>query len=60
MEGEADVFWREGNSYQGYIHSILVYAMSVFKMLKHICKGIILAISQFWWGDDNQQKHIHW
>lgn len=42
------------------IQSIPVYAMSVFKLSKQICKGIIKAISQFWWGDEDQQKHMHW
>jgi hypothetical protein len=34
--------------------------MSVFKLTKQIIKGIITVISQFWWGDDDQQKHMHW
>jgi len=40
--------------------AIPVYAMMVFKIPKHICKGISDAISQFWWGDDNEHKKIHW
>ena len=40
--------------------AILVYAMMVFKIPKNICKGISDAISQFWWGDDNEHKKIHW
>jgi hypothetical protein len=36
------------------------YAMSVFKLPKQIINGIINAMSRYWWGDDDQQKHIHW
>ena len=42
------------------IQAIPAYAMSVFKLPKQIIKGIITAMSQFWWGDDDQQKHMHW
>jgi hypothetical protein len=35
-----------------------VFAMSVFKIPKNICKGITDAISQFWWGDDATEKKI--
>jgi hypothetical protein len=42
------------------IQAIPAYAVYVFKLPKQIIKGIIPAISQFWWGDDDQQKHIHW
>jgi hypothetical protein len=60
--------WKEKLLYFGgreilikaIIQAIPVYAMSVFKLPKQICKGIISAMSQFWWGDDDQQKHIHW
>jgi len=34
--------------------------MMVFKIPKNICKGITNAISQYWWGDDNNHKRIHW
>jgi hypothetical protein len=36
------------------------YAMSVFKLPKQVCQGIITAMSQYWWGDEDQQKHMHW
>ena len=32
----------------------------VFKIPKNICKGMSDAISQFWWGDDDDHKRIHW
>jgi hypothetical protein len=34
--------------------------MFVFKITKSICKGITDAISQFWWGDDVNDKKMHW
>ena len=40
--------------------AIPVYAMMVFKIPKKICKGITDTISQFWWGDDNDGKRMHW
>ena len=36
------------------------YAMMVFKIPINICKGMMDAISQFWWGDDDEHKRIHW
>jgi hypothetical protein len=40
--------------------AIPVYAMSVFQLPKGICKGMMDAISQFWWGDDENSKKMHW
>ena len=37
-----------------------VFAMSVFKIPKKICKGMTDAIAKFWWGDDDNHKRIHW
>jgi hypothetical protein len=39
---------------------ISVYAMSVFLIPKNICKKITDVIAQFWWGDDDQSKKMHW
>ena len=36
------------------------YAMMVFKIPINICKGMTNAISQFWWGDDDDKRRIHW
>lgn len=36
------------------------YAMSVFKFLKKICKGITHAKSRYWWGDGENQHKMHW
>ena len=40
--------------------AVPVYAMMVFKIPKNICNGITSTISQFWWGDDDEHKRIHW
>jgi hypothetical protein len=40
--------------------AIPVYAMSVFQLPKGVCKGMMDAISQFWWGDDENTKKMHW
>ena len=40
--------------------AVPVFAMMVFKIPKNICKGITSVISQFWWGDDNDDKRIRW
>jgi hypothetical protein len=34
--------------------------MSVFKIPQKICKGIIAAMSKFWWGDGANQRKMHW
>ena len=40
--------------------AIPVYAMSVFCLPKGICKEITDLIAQFWWGDDEENKKLHW
>jgi hypothetical protein len=42
------------------LQAIPVYAMSVFLLPKNICKKITNVISQFWWGDDDQGRKMHW
>ena len=42
------------------IQAIPVYAMSVFKILKKLCKEITDAMAGFWWGDSDVQKRMHW
>ena len=37
-----------------------VFAMSVFKIPKKICKGMTDAIAKYWWGDDENQRRMHW
>jgi ribonuclease HI len=40
--------------------AIPVYAMSVFQIPKGVCKRMMDAISQFWWGDDANSNKMHW
>ncbi|XP_072146497.1 uncharacterized protein [Setaria viridis] len=40
--------------------AVPVYAMMVFRILTKICKGITSVISQYWWGDEEDHKRIHW
>lgn len=39
--------------------SIPVFAMSVFKLPKGVCKDITDVIAKFWWGDDENTKRMH-
>jgi hypothetical protein len=41
-------------------HAIPVYAMCVFQIPKGVCKLMMDAISQFWWGDDDNSNKMHW
>jgi hypothetical protein len=40
--------------------AVPTYAMMVFKIPINICKGMMDAISQYWWGADDDKKRIHW
>jgi hypothetical protein len=40
--------------------AIPVYAMSVFLIPKGVCKKMMNAIVQFWWGDDANSNKLHW
>jgi hypothetical protein len=40
--------------------AIPVYAMSVFQILKGVCKSMMDGISSFWWGDDDNSKNMYW
>jgi hypothetical protein len=40
--------------------AISVHAMSVFLIPKGVCKSMVDAISQFWWGDDENNNKLHW
>ena len=40
--------------------SIPVFAMSVFCLPKGVCKEITDVIAQFWWGDEEDNKKMHW
>jgi hypothetical protein len=40
--------------------AIPVYAMSVFQIPIGVCKKMMDAIAQFWWGDIENSKKMHW
>ncbi|GJN36877.1 hypothetical protein PR202_gb25813 [Eleusine coracana subsp. coracana] len=40
--------------------AILVFMMMVYILPNKICKGMTDAMSQYWWGDGEEQKRIHW
>lgn len=40
------------------VQTIPTNVMSVFKIPKNY-KGIIDAMSRFWWGDEDNQKRMH-
>lgn len=42
------------------VQAIPVYAMSVFKLPKGICKDMCDVIAKFWWGDDDNGRKMHW
>ena len=42
------------------IQAIPVFAMSVFKLPKSLCKEMNDAMSAFWWGDSDDKKRMHW
>jgi hypothetical protein len=46
------------NLYTGQVDVDSVFPICI--VIKKTSLGIISAMSQFWWGDDDQQKHIHW
>jgi hypothetical protein len=42
------------------VQAIPIFAMSVFSLPKGLCKEINDLIAQFWWGDDEEHKRMHW
>ncbi|GJM96800.1 hypothetical protein PR202_ga13667 [Eleusine coracana subsp. coracana] len=42
------------------VQVVTVFTMMVFQIPKNICKGITDAISNFWWGDEDDHKKMHW
>jgi hypothetical protein len=39
----------EGVLLKAVAQAILVYAISIFQIMKRVCKGMMDGISQFWW-----------
>ena len=40
--------------------AISTYSMSVFKLPKTICDGINSLLAKYWWGQDHEERKIHW
>ena len=40
--------------------AIPTYSMSVFKLPKTICDGINSLLAKYWWGQDHEERKIHW
>nr|XP_027100420.1 uncharacterized protein LOC113719410 [Coffea arabica] len=36
------------------------YAMACFKLPKGLCDDICKSIANFWWGNNEQEKKLHW
>jgi hypothetical protein len=42
------------------IQAVPAYAMSCFQLTKKMCKQLSSISANFWWGDTDDQKKVHW
>lgn len=42
------------------IQFILTYHMSVFSLLKKLCKELAVVMAKLWWGHKENDKKIRW
>jgi hypothetical protein len=42
------------------IQAVPAYAMSCFQLSKKMCKQLSSISANFWWGDTEDQKKVHW
>ncbi|XP_004310201.1 PREDICTED: uncharacterized protein LOC101298860 [Fragaria vesca subsp. vesca] len=42
------------------VQSVPTYVMSVLEVLKHICNEMHRCMAEFWWGDSDRGRKIHW
>jgi hypothetical protein len=42
------------------LQAISTYSMGVFQLNKGQCSELLSVASQFWWGDKNNQRKVHW
>jgi hypothetical protein len=40
--------------------AIPTYAMSIFKFSTGLCKELSQIIQNFWWGDKEDRRRVHW
>lgn len=42
------------------VQSVPSYGMSCFELLKHMCMEMHCFMAEFWWGDTERGRKIHW
>lgn len=42
------------------LQALSTYAMSVFKFSAGLCEELSQITRNFWWGDENDRRKIHW
>jgi hypothetical protein len=42
------------------LQAISTYSMGCFQLSKGQCKELSLVEAQFWWGNKNNQRKVHW
>jgi hypothetical protein len=42
------------------IQAIHTYSMSIFLLPKALCSDLNSMIQKFWWGQQKNEKRIHW
>jgi hypothetical protein len=53
---------KEGKSVliKSVLQAVPAYAMSCFQLSKNMCKQLSSISSNFWWGDKDGQRKVHW
>jgi hypothetical protein len=59
VEREDFIYRRERIFLKVVAHVIPVYAISVFLVPKGVCKRMMDAVAQFWWGEDENSNKMH-
>jgi hypothetical protein len=54
--------FKEGKSVliKSVLQAVPAYAMSCFQLSKKMCKQLSSISSNFWWGDKDGQRKVHW
>ncbi|XP_024156142.1 uncharacterized protein LOC112164137 [Rosa chinensis] len=42
------------------VQSVPTYVMSCFELPKHLCQEMHRCMAEFWWGDSEKGRKIHW
>jgi hypothetical protein len=42
------------------VQAIMTYSISVFLLSKALCNELNSLMSRFWWGNQTNEKRIHW